>query len=273
MKSRRCWAAARAAHDAMAETITLPHGRLTCWGGAGALPGPALILCPGGGYEFCAIREGAPAARAFARTGIVSFVLEYDCAPAPLGKMPLHTLAEAVAWVRQNAAQLGVDADRIAVGGFSAGAHLAGTLGAVWRRAEWFPENSVPALRRPNALVLCYPVVSAGEYAHRGSFERLAGSERCAQQAFSLERLVDADTPPVFLWHTLDDATVPVENTLLLEAALRRAGVPHELHLFPHGVHGLALADFETYDPARGRRPDRHVARWQALCAEWLKEL
>ena len=76
----------------------------------------------------------------------------------------------------------------------------------------------------------------------------------------------------LFLWHTLTDATVPVENTLLLEAALRRENISHELHLFPHGVHGLALADLETADPMKGRVPDRHINRWQALCAEWLKE-
>ena len=79
--------------------------------------------------------------------------------------------------------------------------------------------------------------------------------------------------PPVFLWHTFTDATVPVENTLLLEAALRREGIPHELHLFPRGVHGLALADLETADIAHGRLPDRHIARWQTLCAEWLGEI
>lgn len=257
----------------MPETIELPHGRLTYWGGAGVLPGPALIICPGGGYEYCSIREGAPVARAFAREGIAAFVLEYGCEPAPLGKGPLHTLAAAVAWVRRNAARLNIDENRIAAGGFSAGAHLAGTLGTVWHRAAWFPEGTGLAAHRPDALMLCYPVVTAGEYAHRGSFERLAGPDRQAQQAFSLETLVDGNTPPTFLWHTLDDASVPVENTLLMGDALRRAGVPHELHLFPHGAHGLALADFETYDPARGRLPDRHVARWQKLCAEWLKAL
>ena len=178
-----------------------------------------------------------------------------------------------MAWVRQHAAQYGVDENRIAVGGFSAGAHLAGTLAAVWNRPDWFGADTDLALHRPYAAVLCYPVVTAGEYAHRGSFVQLAGADEHRQQAFSLETLVDADMPPVFLWHTLEDGSVPVENTLLLEAALRRAGVSHELHLFPHGVHGLALADFETYDPARGRRPDRHVARWLELCAEWLREV
>lgn len=257
----------------MMEQVQLPHGVLTHFGMAAGEKKPALVICPGGGYEFCSIREGAPVARAFARDGIESFVLEYDCADVPLGRQPVRTLSAAVAWVRENAARFGIDANRIAVGGFSAGAHLAGTLAAVWNKPEWFEAGTDLVLHRPYAAMLGYPVVTAGEYAHRGSFVRLAGEDEAQQQAFSLEKLVDADTPPVFLWHTLTDATVPVENTLLLEAALRRAGVPHEVHLFPHGVHGLALADFETYDPARGRRPDRHLARWQTLCAEWLKEL
>lgn len=255
------------------QTISLPHGMLMHAGAAPGICKPALVLCPGGGYEYCSIREGAPVARAFARHGIEVFVLRYDCADAPLGTRPLHALGAAVAWVRQHAASFGVGERRIAVGGFSAGAHLAGTLAAVWNKPDWFAPDTDLALHRPHAAVLGYPVVTAGEFAHRGSFARLAGEDAVRQQAFSLETLVDADTPPTFLWHTLEDKSVPVENTLLLEAALRKAGVPHELHLFPHGVHGLALADFETYDPAAGRRPDRHVARWLDLCAEWLKEL
>lgn len=257
----------------MAEVLQLPHGRLTHYGKAAGIHKPALVICPGGGYEFCSIREGAPVARAFARDGIESFVLEYDCAPAPLGTMPVRTAAAAVAWVRENAARFGIDENRIAIGGFSAGGHLAGTLATVWHRAEWFEPGTDLQAHRPNAAVLCYPVVSAGEYAHRGSFVQLAGADREKQQAFSLEKLVDGNTPPVFLWHTLDDSEVPVENTLLMERALRKAGVLHEVHLFPHGVHGLSLANFETYEPTRGRLPDRHVNRWQALCAEWLKYL
>ena len=255
------------------EVLQLSHGRLTHYGRAAGVGKPALVICPGGGYEFCSIREGAPVARAFARDGIESFVLEYDCAPAPLGTMPVRTAAAAVAWVRENATRFGIDANRIAIGGFSAGGHLAGTLAAVWHRADWFEPGTDLQAHRPNAAVLCYPVVSAGEHAHRGSFVQLAGADRDRQQAFSLENLVDGNTPPVFLWHTLDDDEVPVENTLLIEQALRKAGVPHEVHLFPHGIHGLSLADYETYEPNRGRLPDRHVNRWQALCAEWLKYL
>jgi len=255
------------------QSILLSHGKLTYFPATAGINRPALLICPGGGYEFCSIREGAPVARAFAALGISSFVVEYDCTPVPLGAQPLRTLAEAVSYVRERARTFSIQPQRIAVGGFSAGAHLAGMLGMVWNQPEWFPEEIAAAQRQPNALVLCYPVVTAGEFAHRGSLEQLAGKNRERQEKFSLERLVNPDTPPVFLWHTLDDDTVPVENTLLLEAALRREGISHELHLFPHGVHGLALADLETYDPTRRRLPDRHVARWTTLCAEWLKNL
>ena len=256
----------------MNEVLRLPHGRLTHFPAPAGRNKPALLLCPGGGYEYCSIREGAPVARAFARDGIEAFVLEYDCTDTPLGAKPLHTLSAATAWVRAHAAQFGIAENRIAVGGFSAGGHLAGTLAAVWHRAEWFPAGTDLQAHRPNAAVLCYPVVSAGEYAHRGSFVQLAGENLQEQQRFSLEMLVTEQMPRTFLWHTLTDATVPVENTLLLEAALRRENISHEVHLFPHGVHGLALADYETSDPQKGRVPDRHIGRWQALCAEWLKE-
>ena len=114
----------------MKEVLRLDHGVLTHFPAPAGWNKPALILCPGGGYEYCSIREGAPVARAFARDGVEAFVLEYDCTEVPLGAKPLHTLSASVAWVREHAAQLGIAADRIAVGGFSAGAHLAG----LWRR-------------------------------------------------------------------------------------------------------------------------------------------
>ena len=137
------------------EVLQLPHGRLTHYGRAAGVGKPALVICPGGGYEFCSIREGAPVARAFARDGVECFVLEYDCAPAPLGTMPVRTAAAAVAWVRENAARFGIDENRIAIGGFSAGGHLAGTLAAVWHRADWFEPGTDLQAHRPNAAVLC----------------------------------------------------------------------------------------------------------------------
>ena len=116
-------------------------------------------------------------------------------------------------------------------------------------------------------MILGYPVITAGEFAHRGSFVQLAGGEdAAAQQVFTLEDKVNADTPPVFVWHTMEDKTVPVENTLLLLAALRRANVPCEAHLFEKGVHGTSISTAEV-DAA-----DPHRAHWVALCLEWLGE-
>ena len=156
---------------------------------------------------------------------------------------PLRQLNEALALLRQNAGEWHILPDKIAVCGFSAGGHLA-LSGAVLD----IPGET--AQQRPNAVILGYPVITAGEFAHRGSFVQLAGSEdAAAQQAF-----------------TLEDKTVPVENTLLLLAALRRAGVPCEAHLFEKGAHGTSISTAEV-DAA-----DPHRAHWVALCLEWLGE-
>ena len=255
--------------------ISLPHGIMTRFPAAGVKKN-ALILCPGGGYEHCSIREGAPAGRAFARRGIETFVLRYDCAPAPLGTRPLAALSAAVQWVRAHAEQYGISPQRIAVGGFSAGAHLAGLHAAVWNRASWYPQGTDLALHQPNAAVLCYPVVSAGEYAHRGSFQCLLGDQAHNQallDKFSIEKHIDAKTPPVFVWHTMTDDAVPVENTLMLIQACRAAGVSIEAHLFPEGSHGLSLANAETAGNGFYAHIVECVQCWPDLAEAWLRRL
>ena len=129
------------------------------------------------------------------------------------------------------------------------------------------PGGEAAAQQRPNAVLLAYPVVTAGEHAHRGSFVRLAGSEDPADhQKFTLEDKITPDTPPVFVWHTMEDATVPVENTLLLLAALRKNRVPCEVHLFEKGVHGTSISTAEV-DAA-----SVHRAHWVQLAVEWLND-
>ena len=118
---------------------------------------------------------------------------------------------------------------------------------------------------RPDAVILGYPVITAGQYAHRGSFVQLAGStDPAAQQAFGLEDKITPQTPPVFVWATMEDATVPVENTLMLVSALHRAGVPCEAHLFEKGVHGTSISTAEV------DQPSRHRHHWVELAVEWL---
>ena len=154
---------------------------------------------------------------------------------------------------------LNIDPRRIIVAGFSAGGHLA-LSGAV------LAVPGLPDPTRPNAVILGYPVITAGEYAHRGSFVQLAGEDPAAQQAFSLEDKITPRTPPVFVWHTMEDETVPVENTLLLVSALHRAGVPCEAHLFEKGCHGTSLSTAEV------NHPSAHRSRWLTLAREWLDD-
>ena len=221
---------------------------------------PLVLVVPGGGYSHLSAREGDPVALQFAAAGYHTAVLRYAVGDDAAHGLPLRQLAAAIGLVRQHAAAWHVQPDKIAVCGFSAGGHLA-LSGAV------LAVPGLPDPPRPNAVILGYPVITAGEFAHRGSFVRLAGSEdAAAQQAFTLEDQVTSDTPPVFVWHTMEDKTVPVENTLLLLAALRRAGVPCEAHLFEKGAHGTSISTAEV-DAA-----DPHRAHWVALCLEWLGE-
>lgn len=142
---------------------------------------------------------------------------------------------------------------------FRRGGHLA-LSGAV------LEVPGLPDPPRPDAVILGYPVITAGEYAHRGSFVQLAGEDPAAQQAFSLEDKITPRTPPVFVWHTMEDETVPVENTLLLVSALHRAGVPCEAHLFEKGCHGTSLSTAEV------NHPSAHRSRWLTLAREWLDD-
>ncbi|SMP58192.1 alpha/beta hydrolase [Anoxynatronum buryatiense] len=235
----------------------------------------AVVICPGGGYQMISHREGKPVAEAFNQAGFHAFVLHYKVAPAPLGWQPLHQLSQAVAEARQQVAlaeNTAVSGVKVAVCGFSAGGHLAGSLGTLWHRNDLFPATTSFKLHRPDALVLCYPVISARECAHAASFQQLAGPDPELCQLFSLEEQVTDQTPPTFLWHTLADELVPAKNSLLFLEALMKAQVTAELHLYPRGEHGLSLATPAVEQPENQRWADPHVATWFALAVEWLAE-
>lgn len=222
----------------------------------------AVLICPGGGYELVSPREAGPVAECFIRGGWQAFVLQYNVEPVPLGTQPL----EEAAWAMRTIRATGVG--RIAACGFSAGGHLAASLGVHWNDAELFPDPAERRRQRPDALILSYPVISAGPHAHRGSMDRLARDGDAGY--FSLENHVGADTPPTFLWHTAADELVPVQNSLLFAEALSRAGVPYEMRIFPFGVHGLSTAAPDVDQPEKGRFADPHVARWVPDCLAWL---
>lgn len=232
----------------------------------------SIVICPGGGYANLSLREAEPVALRFAGMGFVTFVLWYHVAPSVFPSQ-VQDVGTAVAHVRAHATDYYVDPDAVAVMGFSAGAHAACSLGVMWHDTKlWEPLGLSCEQVKPNAMVLGYPVITGGEYAHRGSMEHLSGSSDPADHArFSLETHVSDKTPPTFLWHTWDDQAVPVENTLLFATALRRSMIPAEVHIYPNGHHGSALCD-ETSD-SNGYYLIPEAAEWPQHAARFLKRI
>ena len=231
-----------------------------------------IIICPGGGYTHLSMREAEPVALRFAGMGFVTFVVWYHVSPAVFPAQ-VQDVACAVAHVRSHAAEYHADPAALTVMGFSAGAHVACTLGVMWQEERlWQPLGLTAEQVRPNAMVLGYPVITGGSFAHRGSFVNLTGSEDPTVHArYSLEEHVTDATPPTFLWHTWEDQSVPVENTLLFAAALRRCGVQGEVHIYPHGCHGAGLCD-ETTD-LDGRHLVPEAVNWPQDAARFLRDV
>ena len=232
---------------------------------------PAIVICPGGGYHFCSEREAEPIALRFLMHGFNTYVIWYREKEAEeLFPKPQQDAAAAVAYVRAHAQEHHTDPDRIAILGFSAGGHLAGSLGVLWHKADlWQPLNLTPEQVKPNAMVLCYPVISGGKDAHRGSFENLSGSRDLADhEAYSLDKLVTENCPPAFLWHTFEDNAVPVQNSLLMAHALAEHKVLTELHIFPHGSHGASLCSELTGEA----HLIPEAQQWPELAARFLKD-
>jgi acetyl esterase/lipase len=233
-------------------------------------PRPAVLILPGSGYSQCSPREAEALALRFNAASYHAFVLWYSCEPRR-HPVPILDCERALTVIRENAAAWAVDGRRLSVMGFSAGGHLA-LSSAIFRDRDFAAAPGInPDYTRPDALMLCYPVVSSGQYAHRGSFDCLLGTkpDSALLDLLSLENHVDGSLPPVFLWHTYTDESVPVENSFLLANALRRAGVPLEMHIFPEGKHGLSLAVPETSDGVP-ENINLHTAQWFGLCLNWL---
>ena len=223
-----------------------------------------VIVCPGGGYRMVGTNEGEPVALAFLGRGVQAFTLRYSVAPARHPR-PMLELAAAVAFLRDNAQRFNID--RVALCGFSAGGHLCGTLANLWQDPVLTQTLGGKAERfRPAEVILGYPVISD---------DPVMGCPGCIDtispgntRALSLEACVTPANPRTFLWGTVDDPMVPIENTCLYAGALRRSGVPFELHLFPSGPHASAIATQDSVFDRAGADP--HNARWLDLCVEWL---
>ncbi len=233
---------------------------------------PAIVLFPGGGYTHLGTREAEPVALRFVTLGYNVFVVTYRYKPNYY-PAPMQDGAAVIAYVRRHAAELQTDPNRIAVMGFSAGGHLAGFLGTTWQENRFADMGLSAEDVKPNAMVLGYPVLTAGEFANRGSFDALTGSEDVADHAaFSVENLVTEHCPPAFIWTSFDDTVVPCESSLLMGLALSRRKIPAELHVFRHGPHGAALYN----EVSSGRDTNLIVpelACWPEMAAGFLSKV
>ena len=239
----------------------------------GIVKRPAVVVCPGGGYEFLSDREAEMIALKLNSFGYHAVVLWYSVSPDAVYPTALTELASAVAILRKRAEEWHIDTDRILVQGFSAGGHLAASYGMFWSEKFLSEEVGVPTqMLKPNGMILCYPVITSGEYAHRSSFEKLLG-DRYEELVgkMSLETQVNENTPPAFLWHTYTDDCVPVQNSLLLINAMLKRKIPVEFHMYPSGGHGLGLASKLTANPG-GYGVQKNCEVWTESLRIWLED-
>jgi len=228
-------------------------------------PMTAVIIAPGGSYARLSMNnEGRAPANYLNTLGVAAFVLRYRLGPQYHHPIELGDAQRAIRLVRSRAAEWHIAPDRIGFMGFSAGGHLASSVSTHFDSGK--PDAVDPTDRassRPDFAILGYPVISLVEsWAHQGSKTNLLGENPDPSLARSLssETQVTAQTPPAFIYHTTADATVPVENAVAYYLALRKAGVPGELHIFRNGAHGSGLA-----------QQDAALAEWPRLLANWLR--
>lgn len=242
----------------------------------GSAKRPMVLICPGGAYCFTSHREGEPIAMKFLAEGIQAAVLWYSVKPAVFPTALTET-AYSVKYLRENAERYHIDPERIVVCGFSAGGHLACSYGCFWNRDYVARAVGLDAsdneILRPNGMILGYPVISAGEFAHRGSFDALSGTQEISEQEqYSLENAVSDAVPRSFIWHTRTDGAVPVENTLMFVCALQKCGINYELHIYPEGGHGLSLGNDVTLS-GHGYENVPAVQNWIGMACRWVKNL
>lgn len=235
------------------------------------LPRGAVIVLHGGGYFMKSITEYEPVALRFMAEGYQAFTLDYSLLPARYPQQ-LQELAAAVAYLRDNAVRYGIDANSIALCGFSAGAHLAATLANSWNDPRLFEPLGLTCEQvQPNAVILSYPPATSDLPDCRQMFANLMGDRDDDEtlRRISPIHTLNADTPPVFLWQTFSDEMVSVRHSLLLAEAMHAKNLPFELHIFPDGPHAMALCDLETAFTSNHYQP--YAAKWFDLAVKWLK--
>lgn len=231
---------------------------------------PTILVCPGGAYHDISERESEPIALQFLVKGYNVLVLSYSCAPNPFPTQ-LHEVAAVMELIYRNKSEWHCDTDKVAIMGFSAGGHLAAHYSTCYDCAEVravFPDS-----KPVQASILGYPVITGyPPYRHIGSIINVSGHNEPTDEdldKFSLETKITDKTPPAFLWHTSEDAGVPVMNSLLYAQGLAAHKIPFALHVYPHGGHGLSTVDEQTNNNLSEKAMLADI--WITEAIKWLK--
>jgi len=237
---------------------------------------PAVIICPGGGYNHLSPREAEPVAMQFLKNGIQAFVLYYSVKPAVF-PMQLMEAALAVKYIRDHSNEWSIESNQIAIMGFSAGGNLAATLSCMWQQ-----EFLTDALKvnkeeiRPNACILCYAPIRFNTPVYEGKdIGLLQGLPKEYGEITDLRKRVTKNVPPTFMFYTWEDETVPVSFAIEYQTVLFNNGISCETHIFRRGRHGLSLATRETLMPNDPLETsvDTYIQQWLPLCMNWLDDI
>ncbi|MGN0831093.1 MAG: alpha/beta hydrolase [Candidatus Ornithospirochaeta sp.] len=218
-----------------------------------------VLIIPGGGYFFCNPREGEDIAYAFLSKGFDAAVLQYSTKKGDFYPRQLSEAAMAMDYIKKN-----YDYKRIVLCGFSAGGHLAASLATLYDK-----EDAIKGYEcRPDGCILSYPVLISGEFENKITLDNLCGSDAALREWVSLDKRVDVNTPPFFIWHTWEDEKVPVENSLFFASSLRKNNVPFELHIYEKGLHALSLGTEVT--AGREEEINIHASTWFEYACDWV---
>ena len=233
---------------------------------------PCVVVLPGGGYNFCSMREAEPVALEYLTAGFNVVLLDkYSLKEQARDFNPLCDVGFTIMKIRENAEDWGCDPEKIAVLGFSAGGHLAGTAGTMWNDPRLVEKLGVKnGENRPNAMVLCYAVISSDKKTKSHTIRWASGEAEPGSPEdndWFVDRHVDETTCPAFIWHTVTDNSVPIENTIRMLSALQAKKIPYECHLFPEGPHGLSVCTREV------GKPDPYTGRWVEMSKMWLYKI
>jgi Esterase/lipase len=233
-----------------------------------------MLVVPGGGYCMCVPHEGEPVAKDFYERGMNAFVLSYTTditMSVPLKDQPLKDISRAVRFIRKNAADYNIANKKLVICGFSAGAHVCGSLAVHFDDVDDKNSEYSDISNRPDGVILSYPVITSGDHTHIYSIQTLLGNEPSPEELeyYSLEKQVKDTTPPCFIWQTEEDDLVPVENSYLMASALRKAGIPFAHYVFPKGFHGLSIANAAFFDGSMA--PDEYTMEQVFKAVEAVK--